>query len=167
MARAIRLLAAFATLAGMMLAQTAGQTAARGISIRSAMDEAGRALKHYQSALASLGDLPEFDTAVRRDSQVLLSSRNTFDWLRGKFELEGAVVPSEFVGLLESIDGCASNAALSASALAADAATSGSERRLRTAMDLVSISEQLWNSADHIRRALKPYLRLERPPQHV
>jgi hypothetical protein len=127
------------------------------------LDEAKDALKHYQTALASVRGLPEITTTVRGDSQVVLASRNTVDWLRGKVDLEGAVVPSEFEGLLDSVDGRAANAALSASVLAAGAARTGSERKLQATMDLVSASEQLRSAANNLRRALKPYLQSEKP----
>jgi hypothetical protein len=85
--------------------------------------------------------------------------------LRGKVDLEGAVVPSEFEGLLDSIDGCAANAALSATTLAAGAARTGSERKLQATMDFVSASEQLRSAANNLRRALRPYLQTEKPPR--
>ena len=149
-----------------MFAQTTNKTPGKGTaSIQTALDEAKDALKHYQTALASVRGLPEIATTVRGDSQVVLASRNTVDWLRGKVDLEGAVVPSEFEGLLDSVDGCAAsaNAALSTSVLAAGAARTGSERKLQATMDLVSASEQLRSAANNLRRALKPYLPSEKP----
>jgi hypothetical protein len=111
----IRLLA-LTLLTGVRFAQTTNKTPGKGTaSIQTALDEAKDALKHYQTALASVRGLPEIATTVRGDSQVVLASRNTVDWLRGKVDLEGAVVPSEFEGLLDSVDGCAANAALSVS----------------------------------------------------
>ena len=136
-ARVIRVLA-LTLLTGVMFAQTTNKTPGKGTaSIQTALDEAKDALKHYQTALASVRGLPEIATTVRGDSQVVLASRNTVDWLRGKVDLEGAVVPSEFEGLLDSADGCAANAALSASVLAAGAARTGSERKLQATMDLL------------------------------
>jgi hypothetical protein len=159
-------LLALAWLTSLMFAQTTDKTPARGnASIQIAMDEARAALKHYQTALASVRGLPEIGPTVREDLQVVLASRNTVDWLKGKVDLERAVVPSEFEGLLDSIDGCAVNAALSASALAAGAARSGSERKLQATMDFVSASEQLRSAANNLRRALKPYLQSEKPPR--
>jgi hypothetical protein len=159
-------LLALAWLTGLTFAQTADKTPAKGNpSIQTAMDEARDALKHYQTALVSVRDLPEIGPSVREDLQVVLASRNTVDWLRGKADLERAVVPSEFVGLLDSIDGCAVNAALSASALAAGAARTGSERKLQATMDFVSASEQLRRAANNLRRALRPYLQTEKPPR--
>ena len=167
MASALRLVA-FAALAGVTLAQTIGKTPATDkSSIQSAMEEAGHALQRYQAALASLRDLPEMDTTVREDSQAVLSGRSSVDWLRGKADLEGAVDAPEFEGLLDSIDACAANAALSSSVLAAGAARTGSKRKLRAARDLLSNSEQLQNAIKHLRQALKPYVQLERPPRIV
>jgi hypothetical protein len=163
-ARVIRLLA-LTLLTGVRFAQTTNKTPAKGTaSIQTALDEAKDALKHYQTALASVRGLPEIATTVRGDSQVVLASRNTVDWLRGKVDLEGAVVPSEFEGLLDSVDGCVANAALSASVLADGAARTGSERKLQATMDLVSAWEQLRSAANNLRRALKPYLQSEKPP---
>jgi hypothetical protein len=157
-------LLAIAWLTSLMFAQTADKTPAKAnVSIQTAMDEARDALKHYQTALSSVRGSSEIDSTVREDLQVVLAGRNTVDWLRGKADLEGAVVPSEFEGLLDSIDGCAVNAALSASALAAAAARTGSERKLQTAMDFLSASEQLRSTANNLRRALKPYLQTEKP----
>jgi hypothetical protein len=165
-ARAIRLLA-LTLLTSIMFAQTTNKTPGKGTaSIQTALDEAKDALKHYQTALASVRGLPEIATTVRGDSQVVLASRNTVDWLRGKVDLEGAVVPSEFEGLLDSVDGCAANAALSASVLAAGAARTGSERKLQATMDLVSASEQLRSAANNLRRALRPYVQSEKPPPY-
>jgi hypothetical protein len=159
-------LLALAWLASLMFAQTTDKTSAKGnASIQIAIDEARDALKHYQTALASVRGLSEIGPTVREDSQVVLASRNTVDWLRGKVDLEGAVVPSEFEGLLDSIDGCAVNAALSASALAAGAARTGSERKLQATMGFVSASEQLRRAANNLRRALRPYLQTEKPPR--
>jgi hypothetical protein len=159
-------LLALACLTGLIFAQTTDETPAKGnASIQIAIDEARDALKHYQTALASVRGLPEIGPTVREDLQVVLSSRNTVDWLRGKVDLEGAVVPSEFEGLLDSIDGCAANAALSASTLAAGAARTGSERKLQATMDFVSASEQLRSAANNLRRALRPYLQTEKPPR--
>jgi hypothetical protein len=88
-----------------MFAQATNRTPSQGTaSIQTTVDEARDALKHYQTALASARGLPEIATTVREDSQVVLASRNTVDWLRAKVDLEGAVVPSEFEGLLDSID---------------------------------------------------------------
>ena len=158
-------LLALAWLTGLMFAQTTDKTPAKGnASIQIAIDEARDALKHYQTALASVRGLPEISPTVR-DLQVVLASRNTVDWLRGKVDLEGAVVPSEFEGLLDSIDGCAVSAALSASALAAGAARTGSERKLQATMDFASASEQLRSAASNLRRALRPYLQTEKPPR--
>jgi hypothetical protein len=168
MTSAIRSVAAFAALAGVMFAQTIGKTPATDkFSLQSAMEEAGHALQRYQATLASLRDLPEMDTTVREDSQVVLSGRNSVDWLRGKAELEGAVDAPEFEGLLDSIDACAANAALSSSVLAAGAARTGSKRKLRAAKDLLSNSEQLQNAIKHVRQALKPYVHSEKPPRIV
>jgi hypothetical protein len=165
-ARAIRLLA-LTLLTSIMFAQTTNKTPGKGIaSIQTAIDEARDALKHYQTALTSVRGLPEIATTARDDSQVVLASRNTVDWLRGKVDLEGAVVPSEFEGLLDSVDGCAANAALSASVLAAGAARTGSERKLQATMDLVSASEQLRSAANNLRRALRPYVQSEKPPPY-
>jgi hypothetical protein len=148
-----------------MFVQTTDKTPAKGnASIQIAIDEARDALKHYQTALASVRGLPEISPTVR-DLQVVLASRNTVDWLRGKVDLERAVVPSEFEGLLDSIDRCAVNAALSASALAAGAARTGSERKLQATMDFASASEQLRSAASNLRRALRPYLQTEKPPR--
>jgi len=159
-------LLALAWLTSLMFAQTTDKTPAKGnASIQIAIDEARDALKHYQTALASVRGLPEIGPTVREDLQVVLASRNTVDWLRGKVDLEGAVVPSEFEGLLDSIDGCAANAALSASTLAAGAARTGSERKLQATMDFVSASEQLRRAATNLRRALRPYLQTEKPPR--
>ncbi len=159
-------LLALAWLTSLMFAQTTDKTPAKGnASVQFAMDEARDALKHYQTALASVRGLPEISPTVREDLQVVLASRNTVDWLRGKVDLERAVVPSEFEGLLDSIDGCAVNAALSASALAAGAARTGSERKLQATMDFVSASEQLRSAANNLRRALRPYLQTEKPPR--
>lgn len=157
-------LLALAWLTSVAFAQTTDKTPAKAnASIQTAMDEARDALRHYQMALAFVRDLPEVGPTVREDLQVVLASRNTVDWLRGKADLEGAVVPSEFEGLLDSIDGCAVNAALSASALAAGAARTGGERELQATMDFVSASEQLRSAANNLRRALKPYLQTEKP----
>lgn len=164
MSPSIRFVAAFAVLAGVMLAQTTGKDT-RKSSLETAMDEAGHALQHYQKTLASLRDLPEMDTIVREDSQVVLSDRNTVDWLRGKADLEGAVDAREFEGLLDSIDACVANAARNSSVLAANAARTGSRRTLHAARDLMSNSEQLQNAVDHLRQALKPYLQLKKPPR--
>jgi len=99
-------LLALAWLTSLRFTQTTDKTPAKGnASIQIAMDEARAALKHYQTALASVRGLPQIGPTVREDSQVVLASRNTVDWLRGKVDLEGAVVPSEFEGLLDSIDG--------------------------------------------------------------
>jgi hypothetical protein len=157
-------LLALAWLTSVAFAQASDKTPAKAnASIQTAMDEARDALKRYQTALASVRDLPEVGPTVREDLQVVLASRNTIDWLRGKADLERAVVPSEFVGLLESIEGCAVNAALSASALAAGAARTGGERELQATMDFVSASAQLRSAANNLRRALKPYLQTEKP----
>ena len=166
MAASIRLVAAVAVLAGVMLAQTTGKDT-RKSSLQAAMDEAGHALQHYQKTLASLRDLPEMDKTVREDSQVVLAGRNTVDWLKGKADLEGSVDTPEFEGLLDSIDACAANAARNASVLAANAARTGSRRTLHAAANLMSNSEQLQNAVDHLRQALKPYLQLEKPPRIV
>ena len=78
-------LLALAWLTSLMFAQTTDKTPAKGnASIQIAMDEARDALKHYQTALASVRGLPEIGPTVREDLQVVLASRNTVDWLRGK-----------------------------------------------------------------------------------
>jgi hypothetical protein len=161
--RVIRLLA-LTLLTGVMFSQATNKTPGKDTaSIQTAMDEARDALKHYQTALASVRGLPEIATTVREDSQVVLASRNSVDYLRGKVDLEGAVVPSEFESLLDSIDGCAANAALSANVLADGAAKTGSERKLQATMGLVSASKHLRSAANNLRRALKPYLKSEKP----
>jgi hypothetical protein len=100
-ARVIRLLV-LTLLTGVRFAQTSNKTPGKGTaSIQTALDEAKDALKHYQTALASVRGLPEIATTVRGDSQVVLASRNTVDWLRGKVDLEGAVVLSEFESLVD------------------------------------------------------------------
>ncbi len=73
-ARLIRLLA-LTLLTGVMFAQTTNKTPGKGTaSIQTAMDEARDALKHCQTALASVRGLPEIATTVREDSQVVLAS---------------------------------------------------------------------------------------------
>jgi len=167
MAPAFRLLV-LAALTGVVFAQGTGKIPATGnASIETAMDEARDALKSYHAALVSVRDLPGIDATVRGDSQIVLSSRNTIAWLRSKVDLEDTVVPSEFEGLVDSLDGCATHAALSASVLAAGAARTGHERELQAAMHLVSASEQLRKAANHLRRSLRPYLLSEIPAPNV
>ena len=170
-APSIRSVAAFAALAvvlAVVLPAHTGKAPATGkSSIRAAMDEARDALEQYQRALTSLRDFPEMDSTVREDSQRVLSSRNTVNWLRGKADLEGTVDTREFEGLLDSIDVCAANAALSSRGLAAGSARIRNKRRLQAAMNLLSNSEHLQNAANHLRQALKPYLRLEKPSRMV
>jgi hypothetical protein len=73
-------LLALAWLTSLMFAQTTDKTPARGnASIQIAMDEARAALKHYQTALASVRGLPEIGPTVREDLQVVLASRNEKD----------------------------------------------------------------------------------------
>jgi hypothetical protein len=178
MTTVIWLLGALAALTVTVSAQTTGKTpgderlsqhypqssvqTTRKSSLQTAIDEVGHALKHYQGTLALLRDLPEFDSILRRDSQLVLSGTNTVAWLRAKADLEGTVVPSEFAGLLDSIEGCATDAASSAGLLAAAAATTRSERELKMEMDLVDTSEQLRNAANHLRRSLRSYLQSEK-----
>jgi hypothetical protein len=167
MTPAIRLLA-LAALTGVLFAQGTGKIPATGnASIETAMDEARDALKSYHAALVSVRDLPGIDATVRGDSQIVLSSRNTVAWLRSKVDLEDTVVPSEFEGLVDSLDECATHAALSASVLAAGAARTGHERELQAAMHLVSASEQLRKATNHLRRSLRPYLLSETPAPNV
>jgi hypothetical protein len=164
MTPSIRLVAVIAALAAVMLGQTTGKTPAEGnYSIQAAMDEARDALRQYQRTLMSLRDFPEMDTTVREDSQLVLSGRNTLVWLRGKADLEGTIDTPEFEGLLDAIDACAADAALSSSVLRTDAARIRNRRRLQAAMNLLSDSEQLQNALNHLRQALKPYLQLEKP----
>ena len=167
MAIAFRMVAAFAALTGVMLAQTTGKVSVAGKSpIETAIDEAGRALQYYQGILVSLNDLSEMDTTARGDSQVVLSGRNAVMWLRSKEQMEGAVDPFEFEGLLHSINICAANAALSSSVLVA-AASTRNRRKLQAAKDLLSTSEELRDAVHHLEHALKPYLQLEKPPRMV